>query len=221
MQYLIRVLKNIYYKIQRKYLICQLDRYRKSYNSFSFDYKKKMAGKWLKQYPEQAHFDITPIKYWLENSVPRPASVLEIGGWRGDLAEIVLSSFGHILLWHNYDLIKYNDYQKCSDKRYKLFTLEKDLWFKSPECEYNALIASHMIEHINWIEFTKLCEWIPESVKTVLFEAPLAKSAENFKWKGDHSSHVLEKGWEQVITEMRNHGFSVDYSENNTVVFKR
>jgi hypothetical protein len=78
-----------------------------------------------------------------------------------------------------------------------------------------------MIEHINWKEFTELTDWIPASIKTVLFEAPLPASSENINWKGDYSSHVLEKGWEQVINEMKNHRFSVDYSENNTVIFKR
>ena len=180
-----------------------------------------MAGKWLKKYPEQAHFDIIPIKYWLENIVTRPTSVLEIGGWRGDLAEIALTSYKHIEQWHNYDLIKYNNYQKCLDVRYKLITLNDYLWHLSIKDKYNALIATHMIEHINWIEFTELSAWIPKCIETVLFESPLPASAENFSWKGDHSSHVLVKGWDQVITEMKNNGFSVAYSENNTVVFKR
>ena len=87
--------------------------------------------------------------------------------------------------------------------------------------EYNALIATHMIEHISWRELTELINWIPEGIRTVLFEAPLPASDENISWKGDHSSHVLEKGWEQVISEMKNHSFSVDYSEDNTFIFRR
>ena len=220
-QYLIRTLKEKYLQYERRYNIYQLDRYRKNYDSLSFRYKIRKANKWLKQYPEQAHFDINPINYWFENIVERPTSVLEIGGWRGDLAEKALSSFKHIEKWHNYDLINYNSYQKCNEKRYSLITLNDYIWHLTLNYEYNVLIATHMIEHINWQEYIKLTEWIPISVKTVLFEAPLPTSSENIDWKGDYSSHVLEKGWEQAINEMKNHGFSVNYKENNTVIFIR
>jgi len=62
---------------------------------------------------------------------------------------------------------------------------------------------------------------IPKSIKTVLFEAPLPTSCENINWRGDHSSHILEKGWKQVKTEMENHRFTVEYTADNTVIFKR
>ena len=216
-----RILVNKYLQYFQIYEIHRLDRYRKKYDSLSFRSKIKKANKWLKLYPEQGHFNLTPINYWLENIVDRPVSVLEIGGWRGDLAEKVLLSFEHINLWHNYDLIKQNSYQKCHDNRYKLISMEEDLWHMFLKFEYNALIATHMIEHINWKEFIELINWIPESIRTVLFEAPLPASNEKINWKGDYSSHVLEKGWEQVITEMKRHRFSVDYSEGNTFIFKR
>ena len=121
--------------------------------------KRRTNG--LKQYPEQAHFDLNPVNYWLENIVPRPALILEIGGWRGDLAEKALSGFKHITLWHNYDLIKYNRYQKCSDIRYKLITLKTICGICHSKLSTTALIATHMIEHINWKEFTDLAKWIP------------------------------------------------------------
>jgi hypothetical protein len=61
----------------------------------------------------------------------------------------------------------------------------------------------------------------PASIRTILFEAPLPVSGENILWKGDHSSHVLDKGWEQIVNEMKNHGFSVDFIEDKTYIFKR
>jgi hypothetical protein len=218
---LFRGIKSKYHKYLLKYEIYQFDRYRRLYDSFSFNYKIRKAGKWLKQYPEQAHFNFTPVNHWLENIVEKPASVLEIGGWRGDLAEKALSSFEHIKLWHNYDLLKHNNYQNCYDIRYKLISLEDYIWCLALNYEYNALIATHMIEHINWKEFLQLINWIPKSIKTVLFEAPLPTSCENINWRGDHSSHILEKGWKQVKTEMENHRFTVEYTADNTVIFKR
>jgi hypothetical protein len=221
MQSIKSVLSGKYQQYKWKFETWQFDRYRKLYDSFSFDYKIDLASKWLIQFPEQAHFDIIPVTYWLESIVPNPSLILEIGGWRGDLAEKVLLTFKHIEIWHNYDLLKNNNYQKCYDKRYKLISLEDYLWHLSLNCEYNALIAKHMIEHINWKEFIELAKWIPAGIRTVLFEAPLPPSGENINWKGDHSSHILEKGWEQVINEMKSYGFSVIYAEKNTVIFLR
>lgn len=208
-----------YYRNVYNYQIFQFNRYRRTYHKLKFKQKKKLASKWLVQYPEQAHFNYAPVDHWLKNIVPEHADIIEIGGWRGDLAQKALSEFDNIRSWHNYDLLKFNGYQKCNDKRYKLITLDDYLWHTSLDYEYNALIATHMIEHISWRELTWLIKWIPQGIKTVLFEAPLPASCEKISWKGDHSSHVLEKGWEQVINEMKKNNFSIDFSEDNTCIF--
>jgi hypothetical protein len=204
-----------------KYKIFQFDRYRKRYGRFSFQFKKRKAGEWLRKYPEQAHFNYVPVSYWLENAVDKPASVVEIGGWRGDLANLALSSYKHIEKWHNYDLLEGSGSQKCQDPKYKLVSLSDYVWNHSPETKYNSLIATHMIEHISWNEFKELVQWIPESVNSVLFEAPLPESAENHDWSGDFSSHVFEKGWEQVISEMAKNRFRIYYKHVNTLIFRR
>ncbi len=214
-------IRNICRHYRETYEIFLFDRYRKKYDTFPFSYKKKIAQKWLGRYPKQAHFDFPRIKYWLESVVKRPVAVLEIGGWRGDLADIALRGYEHIRLWHNYDLINSGNLQKCFDERYQLITLDDEIWHSELKSDYNALIASHMIEHINWREFKELAGWIPPGIDTVLFEAPLPQSGESINWKGDYSSHVLEKGWEQVKSEMKNNGFRVESSEKNTVIFTR
>jgi hypothetical protein len=216
-----KFLRESYYKLKREYEISGFNRYRRKYDSFSFARKQALASRWLKQYPEQAHFDFEPVKYWLENIITIPSQVLEIGGWRGDLARKSLSYFNFIDAWHNYDLIENNGTQKCSDARYRLITLRDYIWNTRPITDYNALIATHMIEHLNWIEFKKLAAWIPSGIETVLFEAPLPDDDENINWKGDYSSHVLEKGWEQVNSEMKKQGFNVVYKVANTVIYKR
>jgi len=210
-----------FYKFRMLYEINQLDKYREKYSSISFSKKAKLANIWLSKFPEQAHFNYEPVGHWLKNIVTKPAGIIEIGGWRGDLALRALSSFDHIIAWHNYDLLEFNEYQKCTDTRYKLITLDQDIWHKSLDYRYNALIATHMIEHICWKELTQLIGWIPREIRTVLFEAPIPLSGEHISWKGDYSSHVLEKGWEQVINEMKNNDFLLDYSVDNTYIFRR
>jgi hypothetical protein len=207
--------------LKSKYEVFLLDRYRKRYDSYTFEYKKKKAREWLRKYPYQAHFDYVPVSHWLENIADKPTSVVEIGGWRGDLANLALSSYKYIERWHNYDLLEDNGSQKCQDPKYKLVSLKDYVWNLSPGAEYNSLVATHMIEHISWSEFKELVHWIPESVNSVLFEAPLPESAENHDWSGDFSSHVFEKGWEQVISEMAKNRFTICYKHDNTLMFRR
>jgi hypothetical protein len=199
--------------------IYKFDRYRRNYDNLNFQDKKKLAFRWLKKYPEQAYFDYGPVSLCLRKIIEKPAKIIEIGGWRGDLAMKVLREFENIEIWHNYDLLDNNGSQKCRDERYKLISIDDYIWNKHLTFQYNALIATHMIEHIKWIELVHLIQWIPSGIKTVLFEAPLPDSAENMSWKGDHSSHVLEKGWAQVTAEMKRKGFNVAYQDRNTFIF--
>ncbi len=195
------------------------DRHRDKYDILSFSDKKKLAKKWLRKYPEQAHFNYESVDNWIKEIVPMPRRIIEIGGWRGDLASRVFDSGREIEYWHNYDLLENGKVQRCNDHRYKLITLDDYLWNKPVSIDYNALIATHMIEHINWIELNALVNWLPTGIKTVLFEAPLPDDAEDYSWKGDHSSHVLGKGWLQVKRVMERKGFTVERTDGNTYIF--
>ncbi|MBF0226309.1 MAG: glycosyltransferase family 2 protein [Desulfobacterales bacterium] len=213
--------KNRIYRMKRSLEIKNFDTYRKKYDTFSFQVLVKKADKWLHQYPEQANFNLPPIIYWFDNFVSKPASVLEIGGWRGDLAMTLLPKYKFIDLWHNYDLITDKSTQKCSDVRYKQISLKDYIWNIPVAKIYNSLIATHMIEHIKWRELLLLINWIPEHITSVLFEAPLDKSNENIDWTGDRSTHILEKGWAEIIHEMAKNGFKQVYTNGNTIIFIR
>jgi len=217
--------KELLYKTRRKYIlkyeIHKFDRYRIRYDSLTFKDKKNIANKWLIEYPEQAYFNFEPIDFWLKNFVRRPAKIIEIGGWKGDLALKILSHNYTIDAWHNYDLVESNNIQKCVDEKYKFISLNDYIWNYRLVIDYNALIATHMIEHIKWHELIKLIDWIPKNIYTVLFESPLSLTGGGKNWKGDHSSHILEKGWKNIIREMNKYGFRVEYNDSDTYVFNR
>ncbi|MGE5456937.1 MAG: hypothetical protein ACM3RX_01135, partial [Methanococcaceae archaeon] len=111
-----------YGKFKLNYETQYFDRYRARYHNLSFDDKKELAKKWLIKYPEQAHFNYHPIYTWLREIVPVPGRIIEIGGWRGDLALKALDAFTEIECWYNYDLLGTCSSQKCTDPRYKLIT---------------------------------------------------------------------------------------------------
>jgi len=111
--------------------IHEFDNYRKKYDSLSFSDKKRITRRWSKKYPEQAHFRYDYVDLWLQKYVKTPVRILEIGGWKGDLASKVLLSSMNIELWHNYDLIESDSTEICKDKRYNLFSLDYYVWNKS------------------------------------------------------------------------------------------
>ena len=224
----LKILKNLFLKANNNDLqsktvqeIKKLDIFRNQYDSISFKQLVKMANEWLHEYPEQASFDLPLIELWFDKFVNKPTYILEIGGWRGDLAESILSKNDFILCWDNFDLISDTSTQKCHNKRYQQIHLSNYIWDCKVDIKYNSLIATHVIEHLKWRELVLLIRWIPDNIKTVLFEAPIVQSAENFDWTGHYSTHILEKGWEQVINEMRFNNFVKVFSEKDTVIFTR
>src|SRR5512138_1391188 len=123
MNYFKRYLIEWYNRFKRNNEVRKFDKYRRNYDSFSFTDKVIITNKWARKYPEQAHFNYEPIKFWLENIVTKPVYILEIGGWRGDLATRALASFDQIIVWHNFHLLKTEINQNCHDDRYKLISM--------------------------------------------------------------------------------------------------
>ena len=208
-------------RIKKARSIKHMDNYRKNYDELSFEKLVETANIWLHLYPEQASYDLPLVLKWMEKETPKPTFVLEIGGWRGDLAKSILQNNHAIQCWDNYDVISDASTQKCTDNRYQLIPLNDYIWNTIVDKKYNTLIATHMIEHLKWHELTQLIHWIPNNIQTVLFEAPIAHSAQNFNWKGHHSTHILEKGWKQIIEEMQSNHFVKIFSEKDTVIFNR
>jgi len=214
-------IKDRKFRLERKKPIKTMDEFRKNYDNIPFDLLVQKSNVWLYQNPEQFGYTLPHVQSWIDSFVPNPAFILEIGGWRGDLAYTILNENNSIHCWDNYDVISDSSTQKCLDLRYHHIPLKDYIWNLRIDDKYNALIATHMIQCIKWHELVDLIQWISGNIQTVLFEAPLVKSAENYNWNGHHSTHVLEKGWEQVIIEMRKHNFVEVFSEKDTVIFIR
>jgi glycosyltransferase involved in cell wall biosynthesis len=213
--------KRSFYQRRNLWEIRKFDAYRTEYDTMSFRTLAKRTDSLRRQCPERAHFSLPPVVYWFDNVVARPAAVLEIGGRRGDLAMKMLSKYEFISCWHNYDIMTDKNAQKCSDPRYTHIIPEDYIWNLPVDRSCNALVATRVIEHMKWRELLLLIGWIPEHITSVLLEAPIKKSVENYDWTGDRSTRILEKGWEQVIREMQKTGFEAIYSKGDTVVFVR
>lgn len=166
------------------------------------------------RYPGQAsfnpfNFDFA-IKKHLER-LPVPPKVLEVGGWRGELAQHCFSKH-EIWSWHNIDMCKaavdnslpIQKHDKCSPGYTSFFPGDFD-WFKKPRLEdYDMFVSAHTIEHLTDDHFLQLMDYAM-GIPIVLLEAPITNEGQ--KWDGYIGTHIMEMGWERVHKEMAARGW--------------
>lgn len=96
-------------------------------------------------YPEQAHFQRDLAVKELMRVAPE--EVLEIGGWRGDLAALILSSpaGATVRRWTNVDISpRLATVQKCKDPRYRLVIPKGFIWEVGIEDVFDTVVATHL-----------------------------------------------------------------------------
>ena len=138
------------------------------------------------------------------NTIPKP-KVLEIGGWKGELASEVLLKDKNIILWHNYDICS-NAINKnvCESERFKGIVLTDFAWNLNIFNDYNVCILSHIIEHIKKHELIKFFDKI-KHIKYVYIDAPLNDPYNRIKWKNYCGTHILECEWKDITNMLKNY----------------
>jgi hypothetical protein len=182
------------------------DAWRTEYKRMSTEAQKKFHDEIEAQYPDQKHFN---LKMALDAfDTVRPVVVVEIGGWKGDLAKEVISYQWSIKEWWNIEICQAAIKKSvCTDIRYSVIEPPEFNWFKLPPFDpkkVDLLVATHFIEHISDEDFCDLIRSI-RGVKYVYFEAPLSKHGSD--WKGYTGTHKLRMGWSEVEKFMFMMGF--------------
>lgn len=163
----------------------QFDEYRREYrNGISNQSIIKWHSKLYADYPEQTHFNKEVACLFFDTFAG--GSVVEVGGWRGEMADTILPN-EEIVSWDNYEVCAEAAADPvCTDKRYcshhKRVTV-------APTCD--TLILSHVIEHLTDVEARLLLETTDAEV--VYVDAPLSDAG--VTWDGETCFHVLEMGW--------------------------
>ncbi|MEE9439557.1 MAG: hypothetical protein V3V14_11195 [Saprospiraceae bacterium] len=174
------------------------NKYRKEYDSYSFKQLQEIYNELELLYPKQEHFTTEYIERFLTN-IPSP-KIMELGGFKGELASQILAKNKRILLWHNYDICP-NSIEKtmCKDKRYKAILLEDFAWNLDIFDSYNVCILSHTIEHIKQKQLKRFFDKI-KNVKYIYIEAPMRLS-----WNNTPTTHILECGWKAITNMLRDY----------------
>jgi hypothetical protein len=135
--------------------------------------------------------------------------VLELGGWKGELAQEMLKSFPFVAIWCNVEICR-----RAVEK--SVFASPCYTTYVPPEFPWrvelppsNVLVASHFIEHISQRHLERLVRNLPDTMRYLAIEAPIPADDSRVDWTGYHGSHILEIGWKQVIDLLRQHGFEL------------
>jgi len=184
------------------------NKWREKYSSYSFKEQKEISNELEVLYPKQQQFNTKEVSNFLRN-IPNP-KILEIGGWKGELASEILTQNKSIILWHNYDICS-NAIEKtvCNDKRYKTILLTDFAWNLDIFSKYNVCILSHVIEHIKKHELIKLFDKI-KHIKYIYIDAPLNNPYLSQGWKNYEGTHVLECGWSGVMNMLKGYNLKLN-----------
>lgn len=168
----------------------------------------------LKQCPNQQHFD---LQAWMHlfNHLDyvrhlETIDVLEVGGWKGELAATILNNGYHVTDWTNYEIAEgLAAVTVCRDPRYHLVIPDDFVW--NIELHPGTVgVLSHVIEHLKWRDLEKLLVNLPFTVRYLGIEAPIQESLKKpLEWVNYPGTHILEYGWDRVMALLQELGFEI------------
>lgn len=186
------------------------DAYRAAYPTMSYaDVAAFHSIVWQK-FPDQYHHSPWLLRAFFEERMSGwPARVLEVGGWTGEAADMILREQPRITEWRNFEICaEAADQPVTRDHRYVAVHPQSWPWEVRLERTYWLAVLAHVIEHMSAAQLDRLVGWIAGAgVESVYVESPIRDEARS--WRRSTSAHLLEIGWRGVIDLFARHGYSV------------
>lgn len=174
--------------------VSDFNRWRSEYDSLSFKEQAHFYKQLLSDHPNQTHFSRAAVLEFMSGS--GASKIVELGGNDGGLADVVLGAFPSVESWHNYELSGSD--QVCNDQRYEVFS-DEFLW-RRHHAGYDALVASHILEHITTLELDRLLDAVP--VSWLYTDIPVAPGG---SWDHTTAAHISRA--DEIIPVIESHGF--------------
>jgi hypothetical protein len=186
------------------------DAWRNAYPTLTYAEQQAFHTAIYEAYPVQRHYDTDLVAKAIDHV--QPGTVLELGGWDGELAQAMLEQYPMIGYWINFEICR-EAAAAGSDleiPRYSAPILNDWYWTKGPwRCD--LFVASHVIEHLTLEHLALTIE--ATKAKALFFDAPLLDRPIN--WQGSTTSHILTATWQQVTDLCAKHGYDLAWSHNH------
>jgi hypothetical protein len=200
----------------------EFNNWRKNYNRMTYEEHQSFYNLLLQHFPHQSqHTKDWVFRFFANLYNEGKLSILEIGGWDGELADYILKRYKNIEKWDNYEISELaKEKVVCRDERYCVNVPNDFIWNIILPDHYNILLSSHTIEHITENNFQTLIKNLPPSIKWIYFEAPLPLK-HGRHWHNDFSTHILEWSWEDITLFMKEQGYELEDMGRNVRIYKR
>ena len=174
------------------------DAYRARYGGMSYGDIVDAHSVMYEGHPVQKHYDRERLLAFFGGITER-VSVVELGGWDGEVAAMILSAKPNIERWVNHEICREAaSASVCLDSRYEVFS-GKFIW----ECdlsEFNVFVASHSVEHITAEQWKLLAPKVMG--KRCYIDMPPFPKGKS-RWDGTTCLHVNNMTEEEVIESLR------------------
>jgi hypothetical protein len=187
------------------------DRWRAEYDQMTYADQVAFYNQVAEDHPHQVHFDASAFERFLRWAIDARGciGVIEVGGWKGELAQAMLARLPDVLVWINYEISQTAAEQSVIESNRYQVVVPDDFAWNITLAPADVMVASHTIEHIRERDLAALVDNLPPVVKFVGLQAPLADSAQNVSWAGYWGSHILEIGWYEVVQMLAERGFEL------------
>lgn len=164
------------------------DEYRAAYDTLTPAEHSEWYDRIAEEYPEQRYY--SP---WLVRPLAS-GRVVEVGGWRGELARDVL--FGaSVESWTNYEICRWAAMSPvCLDPKYVSVWDPIRFAWEHDEFSGDLLVLSHVLEHLSVRHAEALIGVFPRFGR-VYVDAPLLGDV----WRGSTTTHVLPWSWDEFL----------------------
>lgn len=177
--------------------------YRAAYDGMTFEDVVRFHDAVWERFPNQEYYSADHLAGFFSDL--GPVRVVEVGGWRGEAAQQILSAHP-VESWTNYEICRTAALSPVTiDSRYTGIHLDRWVW-EMPVSPFDVAVLAHVIEHVRAPQLRSLIEWLSLcEVRHMYVEAPLIDVGRS--WRNSTSAHVLEIGWPDVIRLFGEFGF--------------
>lgn len=198
------------------------EEWRRNYDNRSYQQHQRFYSEIEEFFPVQDHSHYGLVENFLSaKCADLPVlRILELGGWRGELASRVLRSpiAEKIQKWVNYDICPaLIGKSVCHDPRYRTIISDDWFWNSDVENDFNLFISTHTIEHMKTHQLDAIVKKIAglSEVQRLHIESPLPQTS-NVSWKRYYGTHILECGWIGVRSLIERYGFDTEMTSSLT-----
>ena len=185
------------------------DEWRSRYSSMTYAEQQAFYSEVWKHHPSQLHFDAGAALAFMRALpvMPRPMRVVEIGGWRGELAEALIPYLPASWSWLNLEICREAAAASvCQQPAFRAVSPESWPWEDLPTLAgADILVASHVIEHMSVEHLEALVDSLA-TARWMFLASPLPQSGTP-DWAGYNGSHVLPLSLDGVTDLLADRGW--------------